>query len=147
MKRWNSLRRGLRPFCQADSYAGFSTTEALISAAITAVGTLGVAGLFIMGTRMQSIARYGSGATGLATERLERLRMLPATALERQNGGNLTADVANHFAIQDTYRVRWVIADGPAGTKDITVRAIHNGGAGATGSMARTAEVRTLLWR
>jgi Tfp pilus assembly protein PilV len=130
-----------------NSHAGFSTTEALISAAITAAGALGVAGLFLMGTRMQSIARYGSGATGLATERLERLRMLPATALQRQNGGSLTADIANHFSIQGTYRVRWVIADGPAGTKDITVRAIHSGAAGANGAMARTTEVRTLLWR
>jgi Tfp pilus assembly protein PilV len=130
-----------------NSDAGFSTTEALISAAITAAGTLGVAGLFLMGTRMQSIARYGSGATGIATARLERLRMLPATALERGNGGSLTADVANHFSVVGSYRVRWVIADGPAGTKDIRVRAIHSGVAEANGAMTRTAEVRTLLWR
>jgi hypothetical protein len=43
--------------------------------------------------------------------------------------------------------VRWVIADGPAGTKEVTVLAIHSGGAGATGSIARRSEVRTLLWR
>jgi Tfp pilus assembly protein PilV len=127
--------------------AGFSFTEAVISAAVMAAGTLGVAGLFLYGTRMQSIARYGSGATGVATARLERLRMLPVSAIERQNGGSLTADVAAHSSIEGLYRVRWVIADGPAGTKDVTVRAIHNGGAGATGAMARTAEVRTLLWR
>jgi Tfp pilus assembly protein PilV len=127
--------------------AGFSTTEALVSAAVTAAGALGVASLFLVGTRMQSMARYGSGATGHATARLERLRMLPTSALERQNGGSLTADVANHSSIEGLYRVRWVIADGPAGTKDVTVRAIHNGGAGATGVLARTADVRTLLWR
>jgi Tfp pilus assembly protein PilV len=129
------------------SDAGFSTTEALIAAAITSAGTLGVAGLFLMGTRMQSIARYNSGATGIATARLERLRMLPVSALERGNGGSLTADVANHFLVAGNYRVRWVIADGPAGTKDIRVRAIHSGVAAANGAMTRTAEVRTLVWR
>jgi Tfp pilus assembly protein PilV len=128
--------------------AGFSFTEAVISAAVMAAGTLGVAGLFLYGTRMQSMARYGSGATGVATARLERLRMLPVTAPERQIGGTLSGTpAANHFSVEGRYDVRWVIADGPAGTKDITVRAIHKGGAGATGALARTAEVRTLLWR
>jgi Tfp pilus assembly protein PilV len=127
--------------------AGFSFTEAVISAAVMAAGTLGVAGLFLYGTRMQSMARYGSGATGVATARLERLRMLPVSALERENGGNLTTNAENHFSAEGLYDVRWVIIDGPAGTKDVTVRAVHKGGAGATGAIARTAEVRTLLWR
>jgi Tfp pilus assembly protein PilV len=127
--------------------AGFSFTEAVVSAAVMAAGTLGVAGLFLYGTRMQSVARYGSGATGAATARLERLRMLPVSALERQNGGSLTANDLNHSSLEGFYQVRWVIADGPAGTKDITVLAIHSGGAGATGAIAQRALVRTLLWR
>ena len=134
MKRWKSA-------------AGFSTTEAVVSAAVMAAGTLGVSGLFIYGTQMQSIARYGSGATGVATARLERLRMLPVSALERSNGGSLTAPLQHHSAAEGLYDVRWVISDGPAGTKDVTVLAVHKGGAGATGTMARRAEVRTLLWR
>jgi Tfp pilus assembly protein PilV len=135
MKRWN-----------AD--AGFSTVEAVIAAAVTAAGTLGVAGLFIMGTRMQSIARHGSGATGVATARLERLRMLPVSALERSNGGTLTGPpAANHFAVEGPYQVRWSIVDGPAGTKQVTVRVSRTGNAGAAGATPTVAEVRTLLWR
>jgi hypothetical protein len=132
-----------------NSNAGFSTVEAVISAAVTAAGALGVAGLFILGTRMQSIARHGSGANGVAIARLERLRMLPTSALERQDGGNLSlaAPEANHFSTEGRYQVRWLIGNGPAGTKELTVRAYDAGTAGAAGAVPQTAEVRTLIWR
>ena len=128
MTRWNSN-------------AGASLVEAIISTGVMAFGALGVSVLFVHGPRMQSLARDGSTATGLAVARLERLRMLPPVAAERGDGGSLTTDVPNHFAVSGNFRIRWVIADGPAGTKEITVKAW------STAQLARPAEIRSILWR
>ena len=128
MTRWHSSR-------------GSSLVEAIISTGVMAFGALGVSVLFVHGPRMQALARDGSTSTGLAVARLERLRMLPPVAAERANGGSLTADLANHFAVSGLFRIRWVIADGPAGTKEITVRAA------SSSTLTRPAEIRSILWR
>jgi hypothetical protein len=62
-------------------------------------------------------------------------------------GGSVTQDKDVHFNDEGVYHVRWWIVDGPAGTKDVTVRASLRAGASATGTLARSAEMRTLLWR
>jgi Tfp pilus assembly protein PilV len=121
--------------------AGFSLTEAVISSAVMTLGALGVASMFLYGTRMQSTARYASTATALANTQLERLRVLPPSAAERQVGGDLTEDRQDHFATNGTYRLRWVVANGPAGTYDITVRAV------STDGYVSPAIVRSLIWR
>jgi Tfp pilus assembly protein PilV len=94
--------------------AGFSLIESVISVAVVASGVLGVATLFIMGTGLQLNARDNTTAINLAVAETERLRMLPRTAAERTDGGSLTTNVANHFAVRGTTTLRWTIADGPA---------------------------------
>lgn len=123
------------------SNAGSSLVEAIISTGVMAFGALGVSILFVHGPRMQALARDGSTANGLAVARLEQLRILPPTAAERADGGSLTSDVANHFATSGLFRIRWVIADGPAGTKEVTVRAWSGA------ALSRPAELKSLLWR
>lgn len=97
-----------------DKDAGFSLIESLISIAVIATGTLGVATLFVVGTGLQISARDSTTTTQLAVAEVERIRMLPVSAAERANGGSLTANVANHFAVRGTTTLRWVIANGPA---------------------------------
>jgi hypothetical protein len=94
--------------------AGFSLTEILVATVITTLGVLGVAPMMIYGTHLQSSARDGAVAINMAVAELERIRMLPVWAPERQNGGSLTANVANHFVVSGDVTLRWVIADGPA---------------------------------
>jgi Tfp pilus assembly protein PilV len=117
---------------------GFGLVEALVATLVTTVGVLSVAGLFIAGARMQLNSRNGSAAVGLATWELERIRTLLPTAAERLDGGDLAADVANHWIMRGTTRLRWVITNkadtcAPAGgvpgaamecAKDIVVVAI-----------------------
>jgi hypothetical protein len=121
--------------------AGTSLTEAIVSTGVLAAGSLALGVLFVHGPRMQIQARNGSTATGLAVARLERLRMLPPTHAERLDGGSLTADVANHSAVSGQFAVRWVIGDGPAGTKQIVVRVT------GINIVVRGVEIVTLLTR
>ena len=87
------------------------------------MGVIAVAALILYGVRMQQVSRYGTMATAFAKARLEELRVTPVADPERQIGGDLAANVANHFDLpgDGTFIRRWVVAAGPAGTQDITV--------------------------
>ncbi len=124
------------------SETGTSLVEALVSTGVTAFGVLAVAALFLYGIRLQAVSRDGSTATELAVSRLEQLRMLPNVAPQRQNGGNLTSVVDTaHSATVGSFQVLWLVTDGPATTKDVTVvvKSIN--------TMARPAQIEGLLWR
>lgn len=126
---------------QAGSERGTSLVEALVSCGVTAFGVLSVAVLFLYGIRLQAVSRDGSTSSQLAVAQLEQLRMLPPVAPQRQNGGSLTADVANYFTTVGNFKVRWLVTDGPATTKDVIVvaRPIN--------AIARPAQIEGLLWR
>ena len=125
---------------------GFGLVESLVSLGIAATGLLAVAGLMAVGARQMASSRDGGKASMVATTRLERLRMLPHNAASRQIGGSLAANVANYSEIiadpvSGNYTVRWQIAAGPAGTLDVSVRALP------ANPMGRPSTVRGLLWR
>lgn len=103
---------------------GFSLVELLVATLVTVVCLVGVAVMILYGTRLGASARDASVTSSLAKARLERLRVLPRTAAERQAGGSLTSDVAGHFERQGRFTSRWVVAAGPAGTQDVTVLVI-----------------------
>jgi Tfp pilus assembly protein PilV len=134
---------------------GFGLIEAVTSTLITMVGVLSVAALFMVGSRMQSAATSSSGAVGLAAAELERIRTLATSAAERSNGGDLTANVQNHFATRGRTTLRWQITQkdtlcAPIGgvpgaaiecAKDIVVVAISPNG------HAIRAQLTGILWR
>jgi len=134
---------------------GFSLAEMLVSTAIAAFGLAGVAAMVGHGVQLQGGARTGTLSANLAVAELERLRALPTASAERTNGGSLTANAANHFAIRGTTAVRWVIADGPACgpvgwggavpivecARTVTVSAIPNN------PLAGSTTVTGMLWR
>lgn len=93
--------------------SGFGLAEMLIATAIGAFGLAAVAALIGYGVQLQGNARASTLGVNLAVAELERLRALPRTSPERADGGSLTADVANHFALRGRTNVRWVIANGP----------------------------------
>src|SRR5687768_4438331 len=94
--------------------SGFSLAEMLVATAIGAFGLAGVGALIGYGIQLQGNARASTLGVNLAVAELERLRGLAKTSVERANGGSLTANVANHFAVRGLTTVRWVVADGPA---------------------------------
>ena len=138
-----------------DREAGFSLIESIVSVAIIASGVLGVATLFVTGTSLQVNARDSTTALNLVIAEVERLRMLPPTAVERANGGSLTANTADHFAVRGTTTLRWTIADGPAcgpfqwggaAAPIECVKVVTVIGVGQN-SRAMTPRITTQLWR
>jgi Tfp pilus assembly protein PilV len=137
------------------SESGFGIAEAAVATLITMAGVLSVAGLFLVGTRMQSAATNSSGAVGLATAELERVRLLAPTAAEREDGGELTSDEPDHFATRGQTTVRWKITEkedlcAPIGgvpgaalecAREIVVVAI------SPNSHAISAKLTGILWR
>jgi Tfp pilus assembly protein PilV len=91
------------------SESGFGLVEALVATFITAIGVLSVAGLFLVGVRMQASATAGSTAWAVATAEMERIRTLAPTAAERSDGGSLTTSDENHSATRGRLTVRWRI--------------------------------------
>ena len=130
----------------ADDERGFGLVESLMSLGVAAAGLLAVAGLLATGASLQSQSRDGGRSGMAATQQLEQLRILPRTDPRVQIGGSLVANVNNYTALINVppagqVRVRWQVQAGPAGTLDITVRAIP------AIQGARTSEARTLIWR
>lgn len=125
---------------------GFGLVESLMSLGVAAAGLLAVAGLLATGASLQSRSRDGGRSGMAATQQLEQLRILPRTDPRVQIGGSLVANVNNYTALVNVppagqVRVRWLVQAGPAGTLDITVRAIP------AVQGARTSEARSLVWR
>ena len=125
---------------------GFGLIESLVSVGVASAGMLAVAGLLAPGATVQQRSREGGRSGMAAMQFLELLRMLPRTDARVSVGGSLTANVANHNALVNVppmgqVRVRWLVQAGPAGTLDITVRAVP------LVAGARPSEVRSLLWR
>ncbi len=102
--------------------AGIGLVEALVAVALTIACVVGAATMILYGSRMQSLSGNLTTVRALATERVEQLRLLPATSAQRQNGGSLTANVANYFDTTAAgFTRRWLVQNGPASTKDVTV--------------------------
>jgi prepilin-type N-terminal cleavage/methylation domain-containing protein len=104
---------------------GFTLVETLVALFLLAIGLLGIAPLFVLGTRgVASSADMGTvGAR--ATERLEVLRATGFASLAA--GGSLTTNVAGYYdATRPDVTVRWTVANNatPATLKTIVVRAV-----------------------
>jgi Tfp pilus assembly protein PilV len=120
--------------------SGFSLVELLVATVIAVACALAVALMILYGTRLGAVAREAMLTTSLAKARLEQLRVLPSSAPERQPGGSLSADVAAHFERQGRFTERWVVAAGPAGTRDITVAVLV-----AADARSPAAQIRMLV--
>jgi prepilin-type N-terminal cleavage/methylation domain-containing protein len=109
------------PRSSGDAERGFSLVELSVATLILAVCFVGVALMVLYGTRLSAAARDATLTTGLARARLERLRVLPRSAAERQPGGSLVADVPGHYASDGRLVSRWRVSEGPAGTQDVSL--------------------------
>ena len=121
---------------------GIGLIEALVAMGITSVVLTGASVLMLYGVRMQKLAGDRTSGRAVAMQQLERLRVLPPTAPGKQIGGNLAANVANYFSVATPgFTTRWVVAAGPAGTRNVTLVAVP-----ATPSQP-TVQVLGRLWR
>jgi hypothetical protein len=110
---------------------GFSLVETMVASLVLVVGLVGMAQLLAVATVMHSDARQATTATLLAQSKIDVLMRLNFAAAAVLPGGNLNANVANHFDNpQQGITRRWlVVANTPvAGTRLLTVRVENLGG-------------------
>ena len=110
---------------------GFTLVEVLICTLILATGMVAIAAMLAFTLQMQIGAREAARSMRLAQAKLDELMKADfASEPTIQLGGDLTADVANHFEASpdglDGITVRWAVADGPADdTRIVTVRVVN----------------------
>jgi Tfp pilus assembly protein PilV len=109
--------------------AGFGLVELLIATLVSVTCMVGVALMILYGTRLAAAAGNATLATGVARAELERLRVLPREAAEREVGGQLGSNQPAHFAHRGRFTCRWQVADGAAGTQDVNLVVLVEPGA------------------
>jgi len=123
---------------------GLTLVEVLISTLVLTVGLVGIAGLLAVTTQAQIGARESARSVRLAQEKIDELLKLPFNDAAVAVGGNLDADVADHFeAAGDGITIRWVVTNGPMlnnDTRYITVRVVN-----FRGQQYRHTEVSSLI--
>ena len=111
--------------------AGFSLVETMIASLVLTVGLVGLLQLLAVATVMHSDARQATTATLLAQAKIDELmKKNLSTSAAVQEGGSITANVANYFDTpEDGITRRWLVAPGPVtGTRLLTVKVENKGG-------------------
>lgn len=109
---------------------GFTLVEIVVALMILSVAVLGLATIMAGTSQRHERAVSHGDLTAAAESKLEDLRGLARAAPdppELEEGGSLTASVADHADSLRTPHARWIlrrwtVEAGPAGTRAVTVR-------------------------
>jgi prepilin-type N-terminal cleavage/methylation domain-containing protein len=112
------------------SESGFTLIELMISIIVLSVGILGLASTMASMTRYQDLSAARADMTALGDNVIERLRVAAtyqtADTMQLVVGGSLTTPTAPYTDTVvergRTYIRTWVVAAGPGGTRQVTVR-------------------------
>lgn len=126
----------------ASDRRGVTLIELLVALIIMTVGLFGLAGILISTSRWQVQTASHLDLSAVARAKMEMFRGyaragVPDT-VQLTLGGSLTTNVANHadslFTLDGRWQVRrWVVTDGPGGSRAVTLRVIPGGGDHAVG--------------
>ena len=112
------------------SVGGFSLVELIFAMVLLAIGLLGVAAVFPLGTRFVSAGKITSTAAALSAEKMEELQSLPADDAQLQEGSysdevtpysrtwTITDDVPMAGMKQLQVTTSW---ESPQGTRNVTL--------------------------
>ncbi len=111
-------------------YHGFSLVELMVSLVIFGFGALAAVALLGTGYAYEGQANLETQMTVLAEMKIEEFRAVASTDLPDTTalviGGDLDSDVSGHWDTVEldgrTFRRRWRVEPGPAGTRYTTVR-------------------------
>lgn len=94
---------------------GFTVIEALFAIVIMTIALVSLAELMAITLRLQMLGRNQTAAARLAQDKIDELMTQNFnTAATVAIGGDLEADVANHFdSPSGLYKRRWVVSPGP----------------------------------
>jgi prepilin-type N-terminal cleavage/methylation domain-containing protein len=112
---------------------GFSLPELMVAIMVLTVGLLGLAASMAAMMRYQDLASNRAEMAEIGDSKLEQLRGAGSTrssdTLQLAIGGSLSSSVAAHADTVTTLRGRvyfrrWLVAAGPSGTRDVTMRTV-----------------------
>lgn len=133
--------------------AGFTLIELMVAIMIIGVGVLGMGSVMASSAQLQSIAISRAEMTTAAENKVEELRVFGSTASTSPLraaiavGGSVAGSVAGYSDSTQSlsgrwYHRRWQIANGVAGTRQLTMRVVP---AGLLRSVVRQLDISTLL--
>jgi hypothetical protein len=111
--------------------AGWSLVETTVSMMVGTVALVALAGVMISNSYLHSLSLSRMELTSVGETTLDQLRSHAALqttdTVKLSVGGSLTSNVAYHHQQITTvrsrqYTVRWTVASGVGGTRDVTVR-------------------------
>jgi Tfp pilus assembly protein PilV len=112
--------------------AGWSLVESMVGMLVGTVALIALAGVMMSTSHLQSLSLSRQELASVAESKLDQLRahaaLLTSDTVKLVVGGSLASNVANHYeqvatARGRTYTVRWLVASGLNGTRNVTVRA------------------------
>jgi prepilin-type N-terminal cleavage/methylation domain-containing protein len=110
--------------------SGFTLIELMLGIIVLVIGVLAMASTMGSMTRYQDLSTARTNMTDLADNKLEQLRAAAWTrttdTMQLVVGGSLTTPTAQHVdTLQQggrTYLRLWLVAAGPGGTRNVTLR-------------------------
>jgi hypothetical protein len=115
------------------SRAGWSLVEATVGMLVGTVALIALAGVLVSTSFLHSLSLSKMELTSLGEAKLDQLRSHAALqttdTMRLAAGGSLASNMADHNEQVTTprgrvYNVRWMVANGIAGTRNVTVRVI-----------------------
>jgi Tfp pilus assembly protein PilV len=115
---------------------GWSLVETTVGMMVGTVALVALAGVMISTSHLQALTLSRMELATVGEAKLDQLRSHAALqttdTVKLSAGGSLSSDVANHNELVTTargrtYTVRWTVASGLNGTRDVTVRVLPTG--------------------
>lgn len=110
---------------------GFSLVETVVAMLVGTIALIALAGVMVSTSQVQALSLSRMELTSIGETKLDQLRAhsawRTADTVQLAIGGSLTSDVANHSGVVTSarnrqYRLRWAVAAGLNGTRDVTLR-------------------------
>jgi Tfp pilus assembly protein PilV len=117
---------------------GFSLVETVVAMLVGTVALISLAAVMVSTAAVQSVSLSRMELTSIGETKLDELRaftaLRSADTVQLAIGGDLTSNVANHWeqltsARGRQYTLRWQVAAGLNGTRDVTLRVAPSAGA------------------
>jgi hypothetical protein len=110
---------------------GWSLVETTVGMLVGTVALMALAGVMISTSHLQSLSLSRMELTSIGETKLDQLRshaaLTTTDTMKLSVGGSLNSNVANHYDILTSargreYTLRWTVASGLSGTRNVTVR-------------------------
>jgi prepilin-type N-terminal cleavage/methylation domain-containing protein len=111
--------------------AGFSLVEVMVGLVVGTIALLALGSVMVGTSQVQRVSLSRMELSSIAETKIDQLRshaaLLTSDTVKLSVGGSLTSSVANHSEQYTSqrgrvYNVRWLVANGLNGTRDVTVR-------------------------